>query len=215
MSFRVICISRTLGAGGEAIGHAVAQRLGFRYIDEQIIERAAQLAQVDPKVVASTEHRQPLLQRLLDKLSLAHELVGPMTLATGVPLEAFIPQPAAPRAMADDLRLVIRAAIDEVATAGKAVIVAHAASLALSADHAALRVLITASVDTRAQRLAELANTTPAEAAKAVAASDRARRDYFERFYSITDEAPTRYDLVLNTDVVTVDQATAMIAAAF
>lgn len=213
MSFRVVCISRTIGAGGEAIGHAVAQRLHFRYVDEQIIERAAQLAQVDPKIVASTEQRQPLLQRLLDKLALAHEMVGPMTLATGVPLEAFVPPPATPRAMTDDLRLLIRAAIHEVATAGEAVIVAHAASMALSGDHVALRVLITASAAVRAQRLSAAQDTTIAEATKDVGASDRARRDYFERFYSIKDEQPTHYDLVLNTDVLTTDQAVAIIAA--
>jgi hypothetical protein len=31
---RVICISRTLGAGGEEVGWLVAERLGFAYVDE-------------------------------------------------------------------------------------------------------------------------------------------------------------------------------------
>jgi hypothetical protein len=62
MGFRVVCISRTSAAGGENVGHEVARRLGFRYVDEQIIERAAQRAQVDPALVAATEHRQPLLK---------------------------------------------------------------------------------------------------------------------------------------------------------
>src|SRR4030095_9503986 len=51
MSFRVVCISRSTAAGGESIGQAVAQRLDFRYVDEQIITKAAQEAQVDPALV--------------------------------------------------------------------------------------------------------------------------------------------------------------------
>jgi hypothetical protein len=34
MPSRVVTISHTTGAGGEAIGRTIADRLGFRYIDE-------------------------------------------------------------------------------------------------------------------------------------------------------------------------------------
>ena len=60
MRFRVVCISRTTAAGGENVGQAVAQRLGFRYVDEQIIERAAQQAQVDPALVAKASPGTPV-----------------------------------------------------------------------------------------------------------------------------------------------------------
>jgi len=43
----VICISRAIGAGGDAIGKLVAERLGFLYVDEQIIMLAARQAQID------------------------------------------------------------------------------------------------------------------------------------------------------------------------
>jgi len=55
MAFSVVCISRTLAAGGEAVGRAVAPRLGYRFVDEEIVSKAAQKAQVDPAVVAATE----------------------------------------------------------------------------------------------------------------------------------------------------------------
>jgi len=53
MKTRVVCISRTIAAGGEAVGEIVASRLGFRYVDEEIISRAANQAQVDAKLVAA------------------------------------------------------------------------------------------------------------------------------------------------------------------
>ena len=211
MSFRVVCISRTIAAGGESIGRAVAERLGFRYVDEQIIEKAAQQAQVDPALVAAAEHRQSLLKRVLDKMALGAELAGTVTLATGVPLDVFVPPSTGYRAMPDDLRVMIRAAIDEVARAGQVVIVAHAASMALGGVEGVLRVLVTASPETRAQRLTKAQGTSAADATAAVAASDRERRDYLQSFYKIKEELPTHYDLVINTDVLTPAEASAVI----
>src|SRR5579862_5693278 len=214
MSFSVICISRTTAAGGENVGDAIAQRLGFRYVDEQIIERASQLAQVDAKLVEAAEHRRPLLQRLIDKLATAYDLAGPVSLATGVPVDAFVPAPVGYQAVPEDLRQLIRAAIHEVAQIGRAVIVAHAASMALAGTTNVLRVLVTASPATRAQRLA-IARGLSADAASAtVIQSDRERCDYFREFYQLKEELPTHYDLVINTDVLTPQQAVELIVAA-
>ena len=41
---RVVCVSRTLGAGGEAIAFQVATELGYRYVDDEIVSRAAEVA---------------------------------------------------------------------------------------------------------------------------------------------------------------------------
>jgi len=46
MSYRVVCISRDVGAGGEDVGRAVASQLGFRYVDEEIVRRVARLAEL-------------------------------------------------------------------------------------------------------------------------------------------------------------------------
>lgn len=65
MPSQVGCVSRTLGAGGEEVGYAVASSLGFRYIDEEIVVRAAAEADVEPAIVAEAERRQPLIERIL------------------------------------------------------------------------------------------------------------------------------------------------------
>ncbi len=213
MGSRVVCISRTTGAGGEDVGQAVAQGLGFRYVDEHIIRRAAQRAQVDPTLVAKAENRAPLLKRLLEKLTVA-ELASSVTLATGVPVDAFVPSPTAPRADAADLRAMIQAAIHEVAAAGQAVIVAHAASMALANTEGTLRVLVTASATTRVRRIAEFERIVAAEAERRIATSDRERREYFQRFYNLPEELATHYDLVINTDELTTQQAGAVVLAA-
>ena len=211
MAFGVVCISRTTAAGGENVGQVVAQRLGFRYVDEQIIELAAQQAQVEPALVAKAEHRQPLLQRLLEKMTMGGQLAGSVSRATGVPVVA---SPAPDRAYANDLRMMIRAAIHEVAGAGQVVIVAHAASMALGSTEGVLRVLVTASTHTRIRRVVEFERIIEAEAERRIAASDRERQEYFQRFYQLHQELPTHYDLVINTDVLTAAQAASVILAA-
>src|SRR5258705_10206399 len=58
---RVVTISHATGAGGETIGRTVADRLGFRYIDEEIITLAAEKEEGDAALVADTERRKSFL----------------------------------------------------------------------------------------------------------------------------------------------------------
>ena len=55
MSRNVICISRTTGAAGEELARVVAEKLGFRYADEDIVTRAAAIAGVSTETVAASE----------------------------------------------------------------------------------------------------------------------------------------------------------------
>ncbi len=73
----------------------------------------------------------------------------------------------------------------------------------------------TASPSTRIQRLsAGGQHLTEASAAKLVAESDRARQAYFATFYGLKEELPTHYDLVVNTDALTPEQAVKVIVHA-
>ena len=215
MSFGVVCISRTDGARGEAVAQLVAERLGFRYVDDQIIARAAELAQVEPALVVATEKRQSLLQRLLEKLVVAQETIGPVALDPLFPVVlSSSGTTTGGKAPADDLRTLIRAAIQEVAKQGQAVIVSHASSMALAFVEGVLRVLVTASAVTRARRVAASASISEAEATAAIAQADRNRQDYFRRFYEIREEQNTHYDLVINTDVLSAEQAADLVVFA-
>jgi len=217
MSFQVVCISRTLAAGGEIVGQAVAQRLGFHYMDREIVGRAAERAKVDPSVVAAAEHRQPLIRRLIEAIGVAQVLADPAGFSSGIPTESYYapgltPLPALP----EDYRALIRETIQEIANRGQAVIVAHPASLALLGRQDVLRVFITASPETRARRLVAAGHVrNEAEASTIVAQSDRERREYIRSFYKIKEELPTHYDLVINTDVLTFEQAEHLVLSAF
>jgi hypothetical protein len=69
MKSHVICISRSLGAGGEDVGRAVASELGYRYADEEIIIKAAEKAGVAPEAVAEVERTPGLIVRILEAMA--------------------------------------------------------------------------------------------------------------------------------------------------
>jgi hypothetical protein len=207
VGYGVVAISPTDGSAGEQLGPVVARELGFQLVDEEIVAEAAREAGVDAEMVADVEKRKSVLARLLD--SIGEGAPGGATAFSG-----FAPITEHPGPNRDALRGLIGSVLWERAERGNAVIVAHAASLAL-ADHAdTLRVLITASPETRARRLAEAQDLGQAEAEKLVARGDANRADYLKRFYRISAELPSHYDMVLNTDRLTPEDAAALIVSA-
>jgi hypothetical protein len=211
MQCRTVCISFSDGAGGQEIARIVAGELGFRLLDEAIVLRAAEEAGVEPDLVADVERRQSWLRRVLTDL-------GSGDFAT-MPAGEFGPASLHMTAAGDllrssDLRDLIRAAIEETAAQGDTIIVAHAASQALAERSDVLRVLVTASPEKRAKRLAETEKVDEREAARLLERGDTARRDYLRRFYGQRAELPTSYDIVLNTDRLSEREAARLITEA-
>jgi cytidylate kinase len=68
-------------------------------------------------------------------------------------------------------------------------------------------VFVTASPATRQKRVAAAEQLDEAQARRTIKDSDAGRRDYLKRFYSVDPEAPTDYDLVVNTDLLSTEQA--------
>ena len=206
MGHNVVCISRQEGAGGPEIALATAQQLGFRLIDEDIVERAAVEAGVECEVIADLERGRSALVRLIEEFGAAGMGAGYMAPTHDTDGGR---QPAG-----HELRGLIRSVIEEFAAEGKAVILAHAASLALAEREDVLRVLITACREERAGRLAATLGIEEKQAARAIKQSDAGRADYLKRFYGVGAELPTHYDLVINTDRITAEQAAGLIVAA-
>jgi len=206
MTRTVVCISHAAGAGGEEVGRLVAERLGFLYVNEEIVARAAAKGGVDAADVADEERRKSLAARALNAIAQG----GGEAWALG----AVGPLSSREELDSDDIRSLIRETIEQTAARGMAVIVAHAASYAIGHGDGVLRVLVTASPETRTTRVAEAGGLDQAGAARAVKESDAGRADYLKRFYDVREESPTHYDVVLNTDALTLEQAAELISQA-
>jgi hypothetical protein len=202
---KVVCISSHDGAGAQETALLVSKALDFRLIDEDIVAKAAVEAGVDEATVADVERRKSALVRVIEGLATSGLWAGYVV----TPPVAVQDQPGG-----DSLRGLIRSVIEDTAAAGNAVIVAHAASLALGERADVLRVLITASTKKRELRLAQALDVDEKEAARVLKRSDSGRADYIKRFYEIDAELPTHYDLVVNTDKLTPERAAQLIVQA-
>jgi cytidylate kinase len=198
MTRTVICISHATGAGGTDLGRLVAEKLGFRLVDEEIVTRAAENQNVTVDELADVERRKSLLTRILREVA-AGAAMGPAEMF--VTAYAAEPQPAK-----NSLRALIRQSISETADEGNVVIVSHAASYALPDRANVLRVLVTASAETRVRRLADANGTDEKQATRSIGAEDAGRADYLKRFYGVAQELPTHYDVVINTDRIPADE---------
>jgi len=187
MAAVAVCIAHASGAGGEEIGRLVADALGFRYVDEQILLTAAEKEGLEPAQLAAIERRRSGLARLQ------------VDLVSGGAVDEL-------------LRSLIRQSIVETAAGGNVVIVAHGAAFALAGDGRILRVLVTGSPEVRAGRLAQAGLLDPKEATRQIARSDKGRAAYLKRFYGVDRELPSHYDLAVNTDRLSPETAAATVS---
>ena len=200
-----MCISATDGSAADEVGPLVAAALGFRLVDEELIARAAARAGVAPHEVADVERRRSLVRRLLEE-------IGPGAAMAGLAVGAVVTEDLTPRT--EEMRRFILQAIEDIAAEGRAVIVSHAASFALADRDNVLRVLVTAAPRTPARRLARARGIDESEAGRLVKSGDANRRDYLKRFYDVPAELPTHYDLVVNTDRLTPEEAARIVIGA-
>lgn len=205
MPCEAVCISATDGSAGDEVAKLVASGLGFQLVDEQLITRAAENAGVTPHEVADVERRRSFVRRMLEE-------AGPAAAMAGVGFGVAITPDMTSRS--EDMRVLIRNAIEDVAAEGKTVIASHAASFALTGRPGVMRVLVTASPAARSRRVAQQRGVDDNEAARLVKSGDVNRRDYLKRFYDVPAELPTHYDLVVNTDRLTPDQAADLVVRA-
>ena len=197
----VVCVSHTTGSGGEEVGRRVAEQLGYLYVDEDIVARAAAAGGLEPKDIADEEQRKSYARRILETLAEG----DPAMWTTTAPVELVRPA---------DIRGLIRETVIQTAARGNVVIVAHAASFALEPAPELLRVFVTASERTREQRIAATDEVEPTKAARTIKDSDLGRSDYLKRFYAIDRESPTDYDLVVNTDRLSTESAAEIVLSA-
>ena len=197
MQASVVSISRSMSSGGEEVGRLVADELGFRYVDDEIIVRAAGQAGVSPDTVAQVEHSRSLSQRISE------------VILEGAPVTR-----SPERAEREHYQGLIQWVVQDMAREGQVVFVAHGTSITLANMSGNLRVLITASPEVRTERLMNSDGLNQRQARKAIRDSDRERQNFFRGFNNLRQELPTHYDLVVNTDRMTLPEAVKLVVLA-
>ena len=147
------------------------------------------------------------------------ELINQAALRAGAPeaglamiddlgLLGLRPSPLACQAYRDAVKQVL----EELAAQGRVVILGRAGQVLLRQTPHTFHVRVIAPLQLRASRVAARENISIESALARIEASDRARRNYLKRCYHANWNDPELYDLIINTEHVTVGEAAALIS---
>lgn len=196
----VLTISRQLGCGGAVIGQAVAKRLGMRYADGEILERAAKASGLLEGDLAPVEERSPgFWQRVLESL------------AMGAPDTALAP-PIRPSVSATRLFEIESTIIREIAASCDAVIVGRAGFHVLAGRQGVTNVMLHARLAWRIRHVMErFGLATPDEAAAMIETSDRRRAQFVRAVTGTCWTDACAFDLCVDTSAAGFDVATEIV----
>ncbi|MGC8490469.1 MAG: AAA family ATPase [Syntrophobacteraceae bacterium] len=198
----MITISRQLGSGGSYIGRLVANRLGYAFIDRQIIQQAARELGVEEAIV---EDRDGRLQTFWEKLVEAF--------ANGAPLGGYTPPPLN---LVSDEELVDteHRLITELAAKGPCVVLGRGAFHLLRGKGRLLNVMIHAPMRFRVERLRSIYHVkTGDEAVRMIERSDRDRLGYIRTLTDLDWFDARNYHLTIDTGQIDFATAEEIIAS--
>ena len=207
MNTRVIAVTRQVGSSGEEVAQAIAQGLGFRYVDYQVVQDAAREAGVSPETVSEAERTPSLLTRILEALA---KNPGLPAAGWADPVSLSI----SPLMTSSDYRKFVEDVVRALASEGNCLILGHAAQVILKDRPDTLKVLVTGSRRMRVRRVMVGMAVDEKTAQKTVERTDAERVDYFRRFYDTGYLTPCTYDIVVNTDHLSPGQAAQIVTLA-
>jgi cytidylate kinase len=163
-----------------------ALKLGYCFLDEEIVNRAARLAGVPSAQFAASEQRRPFAEKLLGVFANSRR--------DGGFAEHGAVDPSLYRFFVD--RVVIQAA-----HGGNCVIAGHSAQVTLAGRRPQVcNVLLYGTPEGRAERLRRQHRLSAGDALAKVRRSDEQEAGYLRSVYRFDMMEPGLYDLMLNTD---------------
>lgn len=198
----LVTISRQYGAGGSEVARRVADALGWRLVDNELVERVGARAGLSAEEVAGMEERSPsFIERLAQVLATATpELFPP---ATGT----------VPELSEATLVRITEAVVAEAAAEGRAVLVGRAAPAVLAREREALHVKLVASRPFRIRVAATRLGLDLKDAERVVQRTDAQRERYHREHYARDWNDPVGYHMVLNTERLGYEGTVAIIVA--
>lgn len=177
----VVTISRQLGSGGAYLGQRIAEVLGIKYVDRDILLKAA--------------------EEMEDKESFWVNFAA--NCSCNWP---YVP-PSYTMIAEDRLHDKFRAMMQKAANDNDIVIVGRCAGFILSKHPRIINIFIYADKDWRIKRVQELYELTDKEARKAVNQNDSERANYHYLHTGEKWRDATQYDLCIDTSKVGLDKA--------
>ncbi len=217
----IVTVSRQYGSDGRTVGLRASERLGYRYINKEIISEVAQKANVPVNEVERfDEQPESAALRILRKfLAPSYMTVGPELAEhdwwTATTLAGVTPSNHESLSLDEDVFVQLtREVINKLAEQGNIVLLGRGCQALLSGRSDVLHVRVVAPLEYRidvAKRRDDLDET----AAKAeIQEMDQLRKTYLKRHYNVDWNRADLYHLVVNTAWLGIEGAASLIESA-
>ena len=202
----VITISREVGSGGRTIGRKLAEKLGVRFSDKELVDALQKKLNL---TVDSIEELKGKKKRWLDDFI---QMVAP------VPMSGMLVDGDSDYISEYNLSLSVndvfeaeREILNGIADEGSCVIAGRSGFFVLKDRPNKVDVLITASLENRIARIMEKQNLSRQKAEEVIGCVDKARDNYVQRYTGQSRYDARNYHIVLNMDYITEDKAVELI----
>ncbi|MGB8720851.1 MAG: cytidylate kinase-like family protein [Desulfobacterales bacterium] len=192
----VITISRQFGAGGKTVGKMVAEKLGYTFADDDIIQMVAEAANVSPHWVESIEKEAGgKLSRVVSSM-VSKRLVDRILKDE----RGYMDE----RLYLDYLVVIIA----QIAEEGNAVILGRGSQYILHDHPDAYHVLLVSDLKSRVKFMMERYDFSQSQAAQIVNREDKRQLNLYRKIGKTDYDNPALYHLVVN--MAKMDLATAV-----
>jgi cytidylate kinase len=187
MKYRLLTVNREFGSGGGRIAQTIAENLGWKLLDKDIIDAIAYAAHVDPSVVLRyDEHVQSWLGRLNQRTMRSAALAAGLELRDNAVFDA------------QEMVTISEKVIEQAYADGNCVIVGRGSQCVLQHKPDAFHVFVYAPHKERILRLrARLPQGTDIE--QRIRTVDAERAKYLQEYFSKYWLNPHLYDLLISS----------------
>ena len=193
MTNTIITIGREFSSGGCEIGHKLAEKLGIKCYDKDMLDLAAKESGICQEIFESHDEKPTnsfLYSLVMDTYSFGYSSGS----YTDMPLnhKVFLAQ---------------FDAIKKIAKAGPCVLVGRCADYALSEYKDCFSVFVHADTDWRINRLSQKHNKTAKEAKDMINKTDKSRSSYYNYYTNKKWGAASSYNLCVDSSKLGIDGA--------
>lgn len=195
----IVTVSREFGAGGSDFASTLGKQLGWPVLDQDIIRGIAD--QLHLAVAAAgrlDEHPPNWLARVTSAL-----LIAPPEAPIGIDAGSMLQMDA----VAEAAERVIR----EAAEHPPLIVVGHSGQNIFAARPGTLHVRLIAPIESRVKRLTERFGWDAATATANARRIDKDRHAYAQRYYHREWRDLLIYDVIINTDRISIDEAATLV----
>jgi cytidylate kinase len=187
MNYRVLTVNREFGSGGGRIAQTVAENLGWKLLDKDIIDAIAYAAHVDPSVVQGYDEQvQSWLQRLNQQTMRSAALAAGLELRENAVFDA------------QEMVKISQKVIEQAYAEGNCVIVGRGSQCVLQRKPDVFHVFVYAPHKERILRLRERLEPG-ADIEQRIRSVDAERAKYLQEYFGKNWLNPHLYDLMISS----------------